>query len=106
MNRLQNSKLLPLLIGSKSDNTTTMDKYQNPQLILEIIHEIRNQRKHDKFGIGYLIGMMQSQNNKSIFNSTYLREEVIQEFIKLIKDPEKLKRLDNGTCMKHIFSKY
>jgi len=68
----------------------------------EIIKLISNQRKYDKHGIAYLIGMMDFHNTKSMFWDTYLRQEIIDEFVRLIHT-EKIKYIKNVPSFKHLF---
>jgi hypothetical protein len=67
------------------------------QNLIETIEKtVSNRKKHDKYSVSYLIGMMDFQNTKRLFVDTYKREELIEEFNRLIRT-EKVNKI------KHIF---
>ena len=69
----------------------------------QILKEVKNQKKHDKGSIGYMIGMMEQHSCYSLYWDSISRTELIDKFTSLINQPEKISRLNNGHCFKTIF---
>jgi hypothetical protein len=63
-------------------------------LIETIETTVSNRKKYDKYSVGYLIGMMDFHNTKNLFVDTYKRDEVLEEFSKLIRT-EKIDKIKN-----------
>lgn len=62
---------------------------------------VTNRKKYDKFALGSLIGMLDINNNKYVFNDTYKRYEVLEELFKLTREEENFNKLIQSNYLKN-----
>ena len=70
---------------------------------IEIKKELSNQKKHDKFSLGYYIKNCESDSIKGLYWDTYKRSELLEYLLGLLEEsPKALSSL----CAMQSFSKY
>lgn len=72
------------------------------QIIAEIIAEVKNQRKHDKFSIAYMLGMLDRHDGLHYYPEMYKRNLLLERFESLLNKDDNYLKLSYG--FRHIFN--